>query len=89
MKPKTSTNEELKVDVLNNLGYMKFFGFGTEKDQRTAMSYWREAILLGHYEAEFHLCHAYVNKEEPTFHLAKARKHCELAFLQQQFQKMK
>lgn len=81
IKPEVAVDEELKVDVLNNLGYMKFFGFGTEKDQETAILYWREAILLGHYEAEFHLCHAYADKEEPTFNLAKARKHCEKARL--------
>ena len=81
IKPEVATDEELKIDVLNNLGYMKFFGFGTEKDQETAILYWQEAILLGHYEAEFHLCHAYADKEERTFNLAKARKHCEKARL--------
>ncbi len=81
MKVASEADEELKVDVLNNLGYMKFFGYGIKKDQETAISYWREAILLGHYEAEYHLCHAYADKNEPTFSLAKARKHCEKARL--------
>ncbi|BFM09976.1 hypothetical protein R50072_01290 [Simiduia litorea] len=74
-------DEELKVDVLNNLGYMKFFGFGTDKDQEGAISYWQKAILLGHYEAEFHLCHAYADEKEITYDLSKARKHCEKARL--------
>ncbi|WP_299776130.1 sel1 repeat family protein [uncultured Pseudoteredinibacter sp.] len=81
LEAESASDEELKVDVLNNLGYMKFFGFGTEKDQKTAISYWREAVLLGHYEAEYHLCHAYADKKQPTYNLAKARKHCEKAKL--------
>ncbi|TVV39579.1 SEL1-like repeat protein [Thalassolituus sp. C2-1] len=70
-------DEELKINVLNNLGYMKFFGYGTEVDKETAVRYWREAIALGHYEAEYHLCHAYADLAEPTYNPAKARKHCE------------
>lgn len=81
LEPISSEDEELKVDVLNNLGYMKFFGYGTLRDQQTAISYWREAILLGHYEAEYHLCHAYADRNQLTFDLAKARKHCEKARL--------
>jgi TPR repeat protein len=81
LKASTSTDEALKVDVLNNLGYMKFFGFGTKTDKRTAISFWREAILLGHYEAEYHLCHAYADSDQPTYDIAKARKHCEKARL--------
>ena len=81
LKPQSPTDEELKVDVLNNLGYMKFFGLGTEKKQDAAIKIWQEAILLGHYESEFHLCHAYADKDESTFNLAKARKHCEKAKL--------
>ena len=79
--PSSSEDEELKIDVLNNLGYMKFFGYGTLRDQGTAISYWREAILLGHYEAEYHLCHAYADRNQTTFDLAKARKHCAKARL--------
>ena len=81
IKDNSSKDEELKIDVLNNLGYMKFFGFGTPKDQDAAINYWKEAILLGHFEAEYHLCHAYADKNEPTFNLAKAKKHCEKAKL--------
>lgn len=81
LKPLSAEDEELKIDVLNNLGYMKFFGFGTERDIDTAISYWQEAILLGHYEAEYHLCHAYADEKQPTFNLAKARKHCQKAKL--------
>ena len=73
--------EELQIDVLNNLGYMKFFGYGTEKDQWTAIEYWKQAILMGHEEAEYHLCHAYADHNEPTYTLARARKHCKKALL--------
>jgi TPR repeat protein len=73
--------EEHQIDVLNNLGYMKFYGYGTTKDQPQAIVYWKKAILLGHYEAEYHLCHAYADKDESTYHIVKARKHCEKALL--------
>lgn len=73
--------EELQIDVLNNLGYMKFFGYGTEKNQKQAMQLWKEAILMGHEEAEYHLCHAYADKDESTYDLAKGRKHCKKAML--------
>ncbi len=81
LRPVSEEDEELKIDVLNNLGYMKFFGYGIEQSQEAAMSYWRDAILLGHYEAEYHLCHAYADNEQSTYNLAKARKHCEKAKL--------
>ena len=77
----TSADEELKIDVLNNLGYMKFFGYGTRTDKKTAISYWSKATLLGHYEAEYHLCHAYADSDQPTYDIAKARMHCEKARL--------
>lgn len=73
--------EEYQIDVLNNLGYMKFFGYGTLKNQPQAIEYWKKAILMGHHEAEYHLCHAYAEKKESTYHLAKARKHCKKALL--------
>ncbi|GAA6151364.1 sel1 repeat family protein [Pseudoteredinibacter isoporae] len=79
LKSESASDKELKVDVLNNLGYMKFFGFGTERDQKTAVLYWEEAILLGHSEAEYHLCHAFADQNETTFNLSKAIKHCEKA----------
>lgn len=81
LKATKDGDEELKVDVLNNLGYMKFFGYGTEEDKVGAIEYWRQAILLGHYEAEYHLCHVYADSSEPTYNKAKARKHCEKAKL--------
>ncbi|WP_444939830.1 sel1 repeat family protein [Microbulbifer sp. ZKSA004] len=71
----------LQVDVLNNLGYLKFFGFGIKQDQKLAVSYWAKAVSLGHYESEYHLCHAYADKEQLTYNLAKAKKHCEKALL--------
>ncbi|MFG0720054.1 hypothetical protein ACF8PU_00010 [Pseudomonas sp. GLN_6] len=60
---------------------MKFFGFGTDKNQSIALEYWKSAILMGHEEAEFHLCHAYADIDETTYHAAKARKHCNKALL--------
>lgn len=73
--------EELQIDTLNNLGYMKFFGFGTSTDKDFAIENWKKAILLGHDEAEYHLYHAYADNKEPTYNLARARKHCRKALL--------
>lgn len=77
----TEYDEGLKISVLNNLGYMMFFGYGTNKNQNKAMQYWKDAILLGHYEAEYHLCHAYADSKQPTYDLSKARTHCKKAQL--------
>lgn len=71
----------LQISVLNNLGYMKFFGFGTNQDQPKAMEYWKQAVSMGNDEAEYHLCHAYADQAEPTFNLSRARRHCNKAFV--------
>lgn len=70
---------DFKVDVLNNLGFMLFFGHGVTEDKHKAMSYWSTAASLGHTEAEYHLCHAYADKEVSTYQPKKARKHCRKA----------
>lgn len=73
--------EEYQIDSLNNLGFLKFYGYGITVDKNGAVEYWQKAILLGHYESEYHLCHAYADKDEPTFNYALGKKHCEKAFL--------
>ncbi len=73
--------EELQIDSLNNLGYLKFFGYGIDENKEEALNLWKKAILLGHYESEYHLCHAYADRDQPTFNYALAKKHCEKAFL--------
>lgn len=73
--------QEYQIDSLNNLGYLKFFGYGVTEDKESALKYWKKAILLGHYESEYHLCHAYADKDQPTFNYALGKKHCEKAFL--------
>ncbi|MDE1465569.1 hypothetical protein [Spartinivicinus poritis] len=70
----------LQVDALNNLGYLKFFGYGVNTDKKLAIKFWEKAITLGQYESEYHLCHAYADSDEPTFDVAKAKKHCEKAY---------
>ena len=72
---------ELQISALNNLGYMFFFGFGTEEDKQVALKYWYQAIGLGHTEAEYHLCHAYADAEVSTYNPVKALPHCEKAKL--------
>ena len=81
LRPATVADEELKIDVLNNLGYMKFYGFGTEQQQDDAVTLWQEAIALGHDEAEYHLCHAYADCQQSTYNKSSARMHCRKAYL--------
>ncbi|MEM7081920.1 MAG: sel1 repeat family protein [Pseudomonadota bacterium] len=73
-------DQSLQIDVLNNLGYLLFFGYGVEADQREALNYWHKAVGLGHDESEYHLCHAYGDADEATFDKAKAQTHCDNAF---------
>ena len=73
--------KDLQIDVLNNLGYLLFFGYGIEKNQSEAMGYWKQAISMGHTESEYHLCHAYADSEESTYNVQAAKKHCEKALL--------
>ena len=72
---------EYQIDTLNNLGYLTFFGYGLKEDKESAISYWNKAISLGHYESEYHLCHAYADKEVATYDPIKAKPHCEKARL--------
>ncbi|WP_444996113.1 hypothetical protein [Aliikangiella sp. IMCC44359] len=68
--------KELQISSLNNLGYLLFFGYGTEENKQKALAHWHKAVSLGHDEAEYHLCHAYADKKEPTYDQAKALLHC-------------
>lgn len=72
---------ELQINVLNNLGYMLFFGYGVDENKAEAIAYWNKAIGLGHTEAEYHLCHAYADSEVSTYNPTKALPHCEKAKL--------
>ena len=81
MEDVSPESQSLRVDVLNNLGYLKFFGYGIREDKEQALDYWKMAISLGHYESEYHLCHAYADSDQPTFNRGKAEKHCEKAYL--------
>ncbi len=76
-----SEDADLQIDSLNNLGYLLFFGYGVEIDQKAALGYWQKAISLGHYESEYHLCHAYADRSESTYEPVKAKRHCEKAQL--------
>ncbi|MCW8930880.1 MAG: sel1 repeat family protein [Gammaproteobacteria bacterium] len=73
--------EELQINVLNNLGYLMFFGYGVEKKQFEAVDYWQKAVSLGHTESEYHLCHAYADTKESTYNKLKAKQHCSKALL--------
>ncbi|KAF7786206.1 hypothetical protein PRUB_a0691 [Pseudoalteromonas rubra] len=77
----SDSDNELIISANNNLGFLLFFGFGVKQDQKQALKHWSYAISLGHTESEFHLCHAYADKEQPTFNLSKASMHCKKAQL--------
>lgn len=81
LKKVDSNLVKLQIDTLNNLGYMMFFGYGIQKDQLKAVSYWKKSVSLGHKESEYHLCHAYADNQYQTYNSTKARPHCEKAIL--------
>lgn len=72
---------ELKIGANNNLGYLLFFGYGTAENKALALTHWNYAISLGHSESEYHLCHAYADKKQPTYNAEKALMHCKKAKL--------
>lgn len=72
---------ELQIDVLNNLGYMMFFGYGIDEDKAKAIAYWKKAVSLGHTESEYHLCHAYADRDSPAYDPPRALPHCRKARL--------
>lgn len=76
-----TNDKQLKVDVLNNLGFLMYFGYGIEKNQSEAIGYWKQAISLGHTEAEYHLCHAYAEIDELSYNIQNAKNHCSKALL--------
>lgn len=74
-------DQSLQLNVLNNLGYMKFFGHGTAVDQPGAIAMWQSAVRQGHDEAEYHLCHAYADERLPSHDRDRALQHCRKARL--------
>jgi len=71
--------QELQVTTLNNLGYLMFFGFGIKEDKQEALVYWHKGADLGEVETEYHLCHAYADKEVSTYNPEKGLIHCKKA----------
>ncbi|MDP5209666.1 hypothetical protein [Microbulbifer sp. 2205BS26-8] len=65
MKEVNPESQDLQIDVLNNLGYLKFFGYGIKENKEQAIEFWKRAISLGQYESEYHLCHAYAEPISP------------------------
>lgn len=74
-------SKKLQINILNNLGYLMFFGYGIEENKEKAIEFWKKAISLGQYESEYHLCHAFADSDEPTYNKVKAKKHCDKAYL--------
>ena len=75
----TIEDSDLKIIALSNLGFMQFYGRGIEEDKNSALEYWQDAAQQGHDEAEYHICHAYADADEPTYHFHKAKQHCKKA----------
>jgi len=76
-----SDDTELQINVLNNLGYMLFFGYGVDADKKEALVLWHKAVGMGHTESEYHLCHAYADADQSTHDPIKAVAHCDKAEL--------
>ncbi len=38
--------KDLQIDVLNNLGYLRFFGYGVKENKEQAIEYWKKAHRL-------------------------------------------
>ena len=47
------------VSAMNNLGYLLYYGYGTNKDPETAIDLWRVASYSGHSESQWHLGNAF------------------------------
>lgn len=71
--------EHLKTSAYNNLGFLYFMGKGVTKDKALAIKYWNYAADTGNEEAEYHLCHAYAEKREPTYNPRTALGYCKEA----------
>lgn len=60
------------VDALNNLGFLRYNGYGVTKDQAAATDLWRIAAYAGHSEAKWHLGEAYEKGRGVTADRARA-----------------
>ncbi len=63
----------------NNLGYLQFNGLGVDQDRAAAVELWKSAAAMGNEEAEYHLCHAYIDAPKPLGDPAAALVHCDQA----------
>ena len=71
--------EHFRTSAYNNLGYLYFFGRGVKKDKALAIQYWNYATRAGNEESAYHLCHAYGEKNEPTYNPKIALTYCKEA----------
>ncbi len=77
--PAEDEDRRLFAAARNNLGYLLFNGLGIEKDRAAAVELWKAAAAMGHEEAEYHLCHAYIDAPKPLGDPAAAVLHCDKA----------
>jgi len=47
------------IDAMNNLGYLLYYGHGTDRAPQDAVQLWRVAAFAGQSEAQWHLATAY------------------------------
>jgi TPR repeat protein len=76
LPPLAIEDEHLRVDAMNNAGYLHYMGLGTEPDRPRALKLWNEAFSRGHEEAAYHLCHFYADSREPEYNVRLARGFC-------------
>ena len=72
-------DRHLVTSAQNNLGYLLFNGQGVAKDRARALELWKSAAAMGHREAEYHLCHGYIDAARPLNDPAAALLHCQKA----------
>lgn len=69
----------LQTDVLNNLGYLMFYGLGINENKAKALKYWEKAALSKHSESTYFLCTTYSDKGGFRYRPKRALKHCKSA----------
>lgn len=72
-------HQELQANSLNNLGYLLYFGYGTQENKQAAIEHWHKAVSMGQTESVYHLCHTYADGTKSTYNKVKALPHCKQA----------
>jgi tetratricopeptide (TPR) repeat protein len=69
-------DEHPRIDAYNNLGFLYYTGRGVPRNHTRAIEYWGYAVIAGHEEAAYHLCHTYGKVDEPEYDPQRALGYC-------------